>query len=800
MDYREGVGSPVAIEGMLSPPRDLELELSFVKGPLADALNNQPDTHTYSVLLRGCADLKTLSDGRHIHVHIVMSGLEHNVFLGNLLMQMYSKCGSLEDACAMFDRMGEKNEFSWTIMIGAFTQHDQGKEALLLFQRSRLEGIDPDKVTCVTILSVCASQGSLTEGKSMHAYIVRKGIEHDVIVGNALVNMYGKSGRLEDARRMFDKLPKRNVISWNGMITAYAHHGKGREAMEIFKEMQAQGENPNSVTFVSILTACASQGDLMEAKKLHAYIASKGCELDGVMGNALINMYSKCGSVDDAWMMFDKMTKRNVVSWNAIIGAYAQHGQGDMAFSLFQQMKLEGLVPDKVTFISLLEACAQQALLDEGQQIHASIMDSGLESDMVVQTALLHMYSKCGSLNDARSQFDRMPERDVVSLNAMIAAYAEHSQSDEALKLFQQMQLEGEKPDTFTYVSILDACASQEALAEGKRIHARLMSSGSETNFVVETALLNMYGKCGSLEDAWRVFSKMSQQDVVPWNALIAAYAKHEQGRKALQLFQQMQVAGVLPDQGTFVSILDACGSLIAIEEGKAIHDLVVESGFEADVVVGTALVTMYGKCGSLEDAQLMFSKLPDRCVVLWTALITTYSQHGEAKKALQLFHEMKSEGEIPNKTTFTSVLSACSHSGLIDEGWAYFHSMSQDYGIEPTVDHHNCMIDLLGRGGHLKEAEDLILNMAFHPNATSWITLLSACKNYLDVERGKRAAERALELDPDNDAAYVLLSNMYAAAGRWEDVAKTRMKMEAGGVKKQPGCSTIKVNNQPSM
>uniref|UniRef100_UPI0040747504 Synthetic PPR-DYW protein n=1 Tax=synthetic construct TaxID=32630 RepID=UPI0040747504 len=487
----------------------------------------------------------------------------------------------------------------------------------------------------------------------------------------------------------------------------------------------------------------------------------------------------------------------SVFSWNSKIRGYARNGQPEEALSLYSQMRRSGIKPDNYTFPFVLKACASLSSLKEGKQIHGHVIKSGFESDVYVQSALIDMYAKCGELEDARKVFDEMPERNVVSWNAMISGYAQNGQSEEALELFREMQQEGIKPSEFTFCSVLSACASLGSLEMGKQIHGYVIKSGFESIVFVGNALIDMYAKCGSIEDARKVFDEMPERTVVSWTAMISGYAQNGQSEEALELFREMQREGVKPDEVTLPSVLSACANLGALEQGKQIHAYVIKSGFESDVFVGSALIDMYAKCGSIEDARKVFDKMPERDVVSWNAMIAAYAQHGHGKEALQLFQQMQQEGVKPSEVTFTSILSACSHAGLVDEGHHYFESMSPDYGITPRVEHYGCMVDLLGRAGRLDEAEDLIKSMPFQPNVVVWGTLLGACRVHGDVERGERAAERILELDPESAAPYVLLSNIYAAAGRWDEAAKVRKLMKERGVKKEPGCSWIEVNNK---
>lgn len=659
-------------------------------------------------------------------------------------------------------------------MIKTYARLGQGKEALQLFHQMHQQGVLADNSTFVYILSVCASLAALVEGKKIHACVLDTRVKLDVAVGNSLLNMYGKCGCVQDAVNIFEHIPHRDLVSWTAMIAVYANHGLTKAALQLFEQMQGGGVWPNRVTFISILSACASQPAVAEGKRVHARIEQGGVISDTVLETALINMYAKCGKLKNAQDVFDRMTKRDIVSWNAIVTAYAQHQQSMMAFKHFEDMQREGLMPDKVTFISIVDACANCRVLAEGERFHTCILKRGFELDVVVGTSLVNMYGKCSSLEDAHRVFDKMPKRTLISWNVLINVYSQHRKAKEALQLFDLMQQDSVRPDQITFVSVLDACAGQAALAEGKYLHASMVDMGVEPDLVVGNALVNMYGKCGSLDSACSVFEKMSQRDVVSWTALIAAYVQQGHSKDALFLFTKLQGEGIVPDKVAFVSGLAACMSEVMLVEGKQMHEYIIDNRIPIDIEVGNALVSMYARCGSMEKSLEVFNKMLERNQVSWNAIIGALSQHGLGKEAISFYADMQKSGVAPNNVTFTSVLAACSHAGLVDEGCRCFVSMSRDHGISPDVDHHDSIIALLVRSGCLDEAEGLVTSMPFQPTVLSFLALLGACRHLADVERGERIAKYIFELDPQNSAVYVFLSNLYAAAG-W-DVDATGM------------------------
>eukprot|EP00249_Psilotum_nudum_P013933 c24584_g8_i1 orf=540-2285(+) len=581
--------------------------------------------------------------------------------------------------------------------------------------------------------------------------------------------MYSKCGSVADAREVFEKIYSRNVVSWTIIIGAYAGLGHGDEAFELFQQMQQEGVKPNAITFISILNAFSSPESLALGKFIHGNIIYSGFESDVVVGNALVSMYTKCGIIGDARKMFDQMPVRDVASWNAMIAGYVRHGNGEEAIKFFSQMQLESVNPNYITFLCILNTCVRPHTLAVGKLVHAHIIGCGTESDFVVSCALVSMYGRCSSIEDAQRIFDRMLQRDVVSWTALIDGYALQGFGEVAFKLFQQMQQEGVKPNKITFTKILGTCTIPGDLPLGKLIHGQIIDCGYASDIVVGNAIISMYGRCGSIEDAWRMFGNMAGRNIVTWNAMITACAQYGNAKASLELFEQMQGDGVKPDRVTFMSILDACSSLGALVWGRQVHAYIIDRGIESGIDVSNALMSVYGRCGSIEDAYRMFSKMPKHDMISWNAMIGAYAQNGNSREALQLFQEMQIEGVSIDEITLVSVLNACSRAGLVDEGYYYFNSMRQDFDITPTIQHCNCMVDLLGRAGRLGEAEYFIYSMPCVPNAVTWMTLLASCRAHGCVEQGKRAAECAIQLLPQLAQAYVVLSNIYAAAGRWD-------------------------------
>lgn len=641
-------------------------------------------------------------------------------------------------------------------------------------------------LTYLNLLRRCGNAKALSHGMLVHDHICRSRYSNDRILGSVVVEMYGKCGAVEDARSVFNDIRRRNVYTWNIMISAYVQNNCCDDALVLFRQMIAEEIEPDNFTFSSVLGACSSIALLAEGHLIHASVVNAGLELDVVVGTALLNMYAKCGSLEKACKMFDRIPRHDVVAWNALVAACVHHQDDKYALEIFEKVvEQEDLKPNHSTYVSVLSACANLGADVKGTLIHISIILAGVEADVVIGTALVNMYGKCGSLDLAEGVFNRMHQRDVVTWNTLLAAYAQHRRSTDTLRIIQLMSLKGMKPDQYTFSTMVDACSD---LTKGRIIHAFIVDTGFESQAVIGNALITMYSKCGSLDDALTVFDRMPERTVVSWNAMITAYEQHGHSKEAVLLYFQMQCEEIKPNDVTFISVLGACASMAALEEGKMIHKSLVDAGFESEAVVGTAVVHMYGKCGDLDNCRKVFDRILERNVVCWNVIFTAYAQHGMGKEVLELFSQMQQEGVWPDEITFISILHACSHAGLVNDAKAYFASMSKDYGISPSVEHYSSMIDLLGRFGHLEEAEAFLKDMPVEPDVVAWKAFLGACRTHGDMERGKRAAEHAIKLDPKISAPYVLLSNIYAADRRWDDVAEVRKALVYTGTVNQPG------------
>ncbi|EFJ15155.1 hypothetical protein SELMODRAFT_328, partial [Selaginella moellendorffii] len=716
-----------------------------------------PNRITYATAISACAHVESMADGKLIHSQVLEDGFESDVVVSCAIVNMYGKCGSLEDAREVFERMPHPNTVSWNAIVAACTQHGCCVEALWYFQRMQLQGgITPDKVTFITILNACSSPATLTFGELLHECILQCGYDTHLIVGNCIMTMYSSCGRIDNAAAFFSTMVERDAISWNTIISGHAQAGFCDEAVHLFRRMLAEGITPDKFTFISIIDGTAR---MQEAKILSELMVESGVELDVFLVSALINMHSRYGNVREARSLFDDMKDRDIVMWTSIISSYVQHGSSDDALGCTRLMRLEGLMGNDFTLVTALNACASLTALSEGKLIHAHAIERGFAASPAVGNALINMYAKCGCLEEADRVFHQCG-KNLVSWNTIAAAYVQRDKWREALQLFQEMQLEGLKADKVSFVTVLNGCSSA---SEGRKIHNILLETGMESDHIVSTALLNMYTASKSLDEASRIFSRMEFRDIVSWNAMIAGKAEHGLSREAIQMFQRMQLEGVAPDKISFVTVLNAFSgsSPSSLKQARLVEKLISDQGYETDTIVGNAIVSMFGRSGRLAEARRAFERIRERDAASWNVIVTAHAQHGEVEQALKLFRRMQQESSRPDSITLVSVLSACSHGGLIEEGYHHFTSMGREFGIAGSQEHYGCVVDLLARAGRLDQAEELLRKMPVPASYVLWMTLLSACKVQGDEKRAKRVGERVMELDPRRPAAYVVLSSV---------------------------------------
>ncbi|KAI9086976.1 hypothetical protein K1719_031137 [Acacia pycnantha] len=642
------------------------------------------------------------------------------------------------------------------------------------------------------ILKELSNSGQIEEARKVFDSMPKR----DEYTWNTMIAAYFDSGRLVEARKVFDDIPCKSSITWSCLISGYCRHGYGYEVFNNFQQMRLEGQNPSQYTLASILRVCSMLGLIQSGELIHGYVLKSGFESNVYVLTSLVDVYAKCKRISEAEYLFKFLpnSRENHVLWTSMLSGYAHNGDGHKAIEFFRDMHREGVELNHFTFPSILTACSVVSSQCFGEQVHGCIVRSGFGTNIYVQSALVNMYAKCGDLNSAKEVLETMEVDDVVSWNSMIVGCVRHGFEDEAVLLFKKMHARNMKIDDYTFPSVLNCCIMGSINA--KSVHCLVIKTGFENYQLVSNALVDMYAKIGDLNCAYAVFSHMQEKDVVTWTSLVTGYAHNGFHEESLKMFCDMRIVGIKPDQFVVASALSACAELTVLEFGKQVHSDFIKSGLQSSLSVENSLVTMYAKCGCLDDANCIFDSMQTRDVVTWTALIVGYAQNGKGRDSLMFYNAMISSDIKPDFITFIGLLFACSHAGLVNYGRIYFQQMHKVYGIKPGPSHYACMIDLYGRSGMLNEAKELLNQMDVKPDATVWKALLAACRVHGDIELGRMAAQNLFELEPMNAMPYVLLSNMYSAAQKWDDAAQIRKLMKSKEIVKEPGCSWIELNS----
>ncbi|KAL6054268.1 hypothetical protein QOT17_017463 [Balamuthia mandrillaris] len=758
------------------------------------------DPFTFSIVLKACGMMKDVETGKRVHRELLRCG-SLSLFEANALITMYGKCGKMEEARAVFQGMKERDVVTWNTMIAAATQSGHGQEALQLFQEMRQAGVAADAFTFPSVLKACGMVEDLEMGKRVHAEVLRRGLQGNIVLCNALISMYSTCRRMEEARAVFQGMKKRDVVTWNTMIAAATQSGHGQEALQLFQEMRQAGVAADAFTFPSVLKACGMVEDLEMGKRVHAEVLRRGLQGNIVLCNALISMYSTCRSMEEARAVFQGMKKRDVMTWNTMIAAATQSGHGQEALQLFQEMQQAGVATDAITFAAVLKACGMMEDVEMGKRVHAEMLRRGSLSTPEAN-ALITMYGTCGRMEEAHAVFQGMKERDVVTWTTMIAAATQSGRGQEALQLFQEMQQAGVVANAFTFSSVLKACWMRKDMEMGKRVHAEVLRRGLHADPILSTALINFYDTCGRMEEVRAVFQGMKDRDEMTWTTMIAGETQSGHGEEALQLFQEMQQAGVAANAITFAAVLKACGMMEDVEMGKRVHAEMLRRG-SLSIPESNALITMYGKCGKIEEARAVFQGMKERDVVTWSAMIAAATQSGHGQEALQLFQEMQQAGVATDAFTFPSVLKACGmvedlemgkrvHAEVLRRGlqgnivlcnalismYSTCRSMEEARAVfqgmkKRDVMTWNTMIAAATQSGHGEEALQLFQEMeeaGVPADPFTFSIVLKACGMMKDVETGKRVHRELLRCGSLSLFEANALITMYGKCGKMEE------------------------------
>ncbi|GMN44449.1 hypothetical protein TIFTF001_013641 [Ficus carica] len=648
--------------------------------------------------------------------------------------------------------------------------------------------------------------------------------QNDVFSTNVFITKLCQNGRLDFARNLFDEMPNRTVVSWNTMISGYSKWGRYNEALSLVSLMHWSNVRLNDTTFSNILSACGRSGSMDQGKEVHCLVLKSGAESYGRVGSALLFFYANCFHIEDAKLVFDelsggnellwsvmlvgyvqcnlltdamkvfvKMPKRDVVAWTTLISGYAKSDDGcEKALDLFRRMRNDDheVVPNEFTFDCAIRACGRLGVLSEGNSVHALLIKYGFEFEHSVCCALIEFYCGCEAIHCAKRVYDELGNPSVNASSSLMAGLVSTGEIQEAEMIFDRLK----EKDPVSCNLMIKGYAMSGQVEESKRLFENM----THKTTISSNTMISVYSKNGEIGKALELFEETKgKRDPVTWNSMIAGYIQNYLHEEALELYLTMHRKRIDCARSTFSVLFQACSCLGSLQLGQSLHGQLIKTLFESNVYVGTSLIDMYSKCGSIADAHKSFICISSPNVAAWTALINAYAHNGLGSMALWHFEHMLKLRISPNAATFVSILCACRYACLTNEGMRIFHAMRKDYGVNPTLEHYACVVDLLGRSGRLQEAVDFIEEMPIEPDSVVWGALLYACWFCMDMTLGEKVAEKMFSLEPKPFYAYVILSNIYGVLGKWGEKMELRKRMRILEVKKGRGCSWIELNSR---
>ncbi|KAJ3687731.1 hypothetical protein LUZ61_016895 [Rhynchospora tenuis] len=767
-----------------------------------------PDVDSISVIIQSCGANLDVETGKEIHKFISSDQkLSTHVVLTTRLMTMYAMCGSISESRLVFDSLDERNLFQWNAMISSYTRNGCFFEAIQVFLNLLSEtDLRPDDFTFPCVIKSCSAILDLNFGEQVHAMGLKLGLgSSDTFVCNALMYMYGKCGLVGSALKVFDRIPQRNLVSWNTMLGVFSENEYSDRVIDLFVELLKigckQDTRPDEATFVTVLPVCSAEKWIELGESIHGLAIKLSLDSQVRVNNALIDMYSKCGLLLEAEHLFFSRVNfdQSLVTWNAMIGGYARNGNISSSFELLRSLNsTKNLAANEITILNILPACMGPPQLCKLKEMHCFLIRNELQdTHELLINGLVAAYAKCGSLEYAIKVFDSTHIQTVNLWNALIGGYAQNGDPENAVRFFFDMRANGFQPDSYTIGSLLLACTHLKNLCYSKSLHGFVIRNGLERDTYITISLLSAYVQCGMVSTARVLFDSMNERDMISWNAMLAGYAQNGLPIHALDLFRKMQMyIGTKPSTVATVSALMACTDLTIPRLGRELHGFALKFGYTEDAFIGSSIIDMYAKCGLVEESRTFFDRIKHKDLVHWTVMLTGYGVNGFGKEALELYIELQTEGLKPDEYTYIGLLMACSHSGMVQEGLNYFEEM-KNVRLEPKLEHYACVVDMLGRAGLLTDAAKLLEEMPVRPDGKILSSLLCACRIHGDLNLGQKVLEKLLELEPDKSEHYVLASNLYASFGIWDEVRKLRDKIKEAGLYKDPGCSWIEVGGK---
>lgn len=644
--------------------------------------------------------------------------------------------------------MPQRTLVSYNTLVTSYTRRGHVDEAWTLLNHLRLCGFAPNQYTLTGLL--CCEKLEMFQGLELFCLSIKNGVFYaDAYVGSSLLGFFGRYGCFHEAFLVFDDMGCKSLVTWNTMLSLLGCNGFVEETKALFRDVLRLGVLLSEGSFVALLSGLVGcEEDLSYGEQVHCLMTKCGFDCYVSAVNSLIGVYVRCRALCSADRLFEEQVPvKNVVSWNMIIGSMVKSGKPRMALEMFMNMLRSGLVPSQATFVAVIESCIGLRNLVCGECVHAKVIMSGFESDVIVGTALVDLYAKCEKLISAHNCFDQIEEKNVVSWNALILGYS-NVLSSTSIRLLREMIRLGCYPDKFSFSSVLKSSSVLDlhqlhglVLRMGYENHEYVLSSlvmAYARNGLINEALLfvqefenpislipsniiaGIYNRTGHYNETMKLLSLLEKPDVVSWNTAISACARSNNYNEVFKLFKRMHSGHIHPDKYTLMTLVCVCTKLCCLDLGGSLHGLIVKTN-SCDTFLGNVLIDMYGKCGNIENSVKVFEEIKDRNIITWTALISALGLNGYARDAVKIFHNMELTGLRPDALALRAVLSSCRYGGLVSEGMQIFKQMGTIYGIQPEHDHYHCIVDLLAKNGQIKEAEEVMESMPFPPNASIW-------------------------------------------------------------------------------
>uniref|UniRef100_A0A0D3ENP4 Pentacotripeptide-repeat region of PRORP domain-containing protein n=1 Tax=Oryza barthii TaxID=65489 RepID=A0A0D3ENP4_9ORYZ len=766
--------------------------------PNTNSLSSKKHNFDKSALLfQGCADVRFL---KKIHANVFTHGLCWDVILGSKILSCYANLGALHESRLVFQKIVNDDISLWNSAMVDYFRAGYPEEVIILYKRLKLNQIGFNGKTITFVMKSCTELKNLYLGKGVHADSLKLALSGNKFVGSSLIGLYSKFSKMNDSRGVFEEIINKDIVAYTSMITGYSEtvDSIAWNAFEIATDMLQNNLEVNRVTLVSLLQIAGNLGALQEGKSLHCYSIRRAIGVsDDILETSIVNFYTRCGAYQSAATVLQN-SKGTVASWNALLSGLNRAGQNFNAIQYLPVMLHEHKVtPDSVTFANVLSACAELCYFCFAASIHAYFIRRFIPMDVVLTTALIEVYTKCTRVMRSKYLFDQLIIKDVVSYNAMIYGYLQNDMANEATSLLNYMMAEGVAPDFATVLSLLAAFADQRDLVRGRWIHGFAIRHGFCSDVDVENQILYMYSACGKIAAARAIFDPLEKKNLVSWTAMMKGCLSNGHADEVVQLFQVMQKYGEKPDSVSLVTAVQAVSDLGHLNGLKQIHCFVYRSLLEKDKITANSLISAYAKCGKLDLSAGLFFSLKYRNLDTWNAMISAYAMHGFHINVLEMFKQMEEENIQPDELTFSTVLTACSHAGLVKDGWRIFNSMTSVYSVLPQEEHYGCMVDLLGRAGHLEDGYKFIKLSTLEDKSTIFCALLSACRTHGNTRLAHAISKELLEHGPQNPGIYALISEVYAQEGQWNEVANTKARADLSGLKKHPGSSLIESMEQ---